>query len=227
VSDLEDRAADVFEGLFMIADLAGGHWPSRARAAAKQLCDESADEQDVSLPVHLLHDLREVLTDFKADFAPTEILLQHLKQIKESPWAEMDLSGHRLAAMLRSFAIKSTRDTSGKKRGYRKTDFTDAFERYPATQASEPSESGNTVPDLRKQPDTSSDALSVPAKASDETSESLPRSTPTLTLSDTSDANTGEDCCRDCQRPQPEWILIERDGRCVRCDQDQRTGRSA
>jgi hypothetical protein len=33
---LEDRAADVWEPLIMVADLAAGHWPDRARAAGKK-----------------------------------------------------------------------------------------------------------------------------------------------------------------------------------------------
>ena len=132
---LEDRAADVWEPLIMVADLAGGHWPDWARAAGKKLTEENADdERDDSAGVRLLHDLRHVFEIVLSDFAPTDILLQHLRAIEDAPWREEDLNGHRLGRELRAFGIRSTRDSSGSKRGYKRSAFTDAWERYPVTE---------------------------------------------------------------------------------------------
>jgi hypothetical protein len=160
VSDLEDRQADVWESLFLVADVAGGEWPARARTAAKRLCDEvAADEGDVSPAVQLLHDLAEVFELIQGEFVPTEVLLQHLRSVDESPWAE--LNGHRLGAMLRDFGIRSTRDSTGSKRGYRRSSFTDPWERYPRVQAgqpSEPSESVSTDTDQQEWSDVWTDA---------------------------------------------------------------------
>lgn len=41
---VRNRAADVWEPLVAIADMAGGTWPARARRACKTLCDASAGE---------------------------------------------------------------------------------------------------------------------------------------------------------------------------------------
>jgi hypothetical protein len=51
---VEDRAADVWEALVMVADAAGGHWPATARAAAVVLTSE---KPHASLGVQLLRDL--------------------------------------------------------------------------------------------------------------------------------------------------------------------------
>jgi hypothetical protein len=131
---LEDRAADVWEPLVMVADLAGDPWPARARAAGKRLTEENAeDERDDSEGIRLLHDLRDVFGLMQGDFAPTDVLLQHLRSIEDAPWREADLNGHRLGRELRAFGIRPTRDTTGTKRGYKRGVFADAWDRYPVT----------------------------------------------------------------------------------------------
>lgn len=129
---LEDRAADVWEPLVMIADAAGGHWPDRARAAGKKLTDEAGDEADDSDSIRVLHDLRAIFDEIKSDkFVATEILLINLRKLDHSPWHDMDLNGHRLGKLLREVGIRSVRDSTGSKRGYKKAHFTDAWDRYP------------------------------------------------------------------------------------------------
>lgn len=138
-TDLEDRAADVWEPLLMVADIAGGEWPQLARNAAKRLTAEVEDEQDDSEAVQLLHDVQTIFAGvLQGDFAPTDALLQHLRSIEESPWREQDLNAHGVGKMLRVFGIKSTRDTTGKKRGYKRSAFADAWERYPQANRDEP-----------------------------------------------------------------------------------------
>ena len=56
--EITDRDADMYESLFVIADVAGGKWPDRARAAAKELVTQSK-ESSPSLGLTLLSDLRE------------------------------------------------------------------------------------------------------------------------------------------------------------------------
>lgn len=48
---VEDRAADVWEALVMVADAAGGHWPERAREAAIAF---TATDEKASVGVQLL-----------------------------------------------------------------------------------------------------------------------------------------------------------------------------
>ena len=54
---IQDRDADVWEALIVVADLAGGAWPARARAAAVALVAEAKDTEP-SMGVRLLADLR-------------------------------------------------------------------------------------------------------------------------------------------------------------------------
>ena len=53
---LNDRAADIWEPLLAIADLAGGDWPQLARQAALKL--SAAYDDDITLIGSLLKDLR-------------------------------------------------------------------------------------------------------------------------------------------------------------------------
>lgn len=132
---LEDRAADTWEPLLMVADHAGGDWPVRARAAGKKLTEDAAeDEAEDSNSIRVLHDIREAFEFIQGDFVPTDILLQNLMSITDSPWREMGLNGHQLGHLLRSFGIRSGRDSTGSKRGYKRTAFTDAWQRYPVTE---------------------------------------------------------------------------------------------
>src|SRR5262249_55184263 len=54
---VEDRDADVWESIIAVADMAGGDWPERARAAAVALV-AVGKEAEPSLGVRLLGDLR-------------------------------------------------------------------------------------------------------------------------------------------------------------------------
>jgi hypothetical protein len=58
---LSDRAADAWEPLFAIAELAGGEWPQRARRAALLLSGEQAVD-DENIDTQLLSDIRDLFT---------------------------------------------------------------------------------------------------------------------------------------------------------------------
>ena len=53
---IQDRNADIWEALVAVADIAGGEWPGRARAAASALVAE-AREVEPSLNIRLLADV--------------------------------------------------------------------------------------------------------------------------------------------------------------------------
>jgi hypothetical protein len=129
---LEDRSADVWEPLIAVADEAGGEWPLWARAAAKKLTDEAGDEIDDSDALRVLDDLRGVFKLIQSDWVATEALVQRLVSLDDAPWREAGLTGHRLGKLLGEVGIKSVRDTTGNKRGYKRSHFADAWERYPA-----------------------------------------------------------------------------------------------
>jgi hypothetical protein len=60
---VEDRAADTWEPLVAVADLAGGGWPTLAREACRTMTAEASADDDGSLGERLLADLREVFAD--------------------------------------------------------------------------------------------------------------------------------------------------------------------
>ena len=60
---VEDRAADTWEPLVAVADLAAGSWPDRARAAAELLTAEHDDTGEVMTSTALLADCRTAFSD--------------------------------------------------------------------------------------------------------------------------------------------------------------------
>jgi len=129
---LNDRAADNWETLFAIADLAGGDWPEAARAAAKAL---SGNDSDDSLSIRLLADIRDILADRSEDEGGaigSSELTEKLCGIELAPWSTLargkPLTAARLARMLKDFGIFAQR--SAARRDYRIADFTDAISIY-------------------------------------------------------------------------------------------------
>ena len=139
---VDDRAADTWEPLIAVADAAGGHWPETARAACLHLVKAAdAAEEDRSLSVRLLADVRDIFAaKGGVGFLATADLVEALRGIEESPWRDFDMNARRLAKRLREYGVKSTRNATGSVRGYRLDDLGDAFRRYLAAEASEPSE---------------------------------------------------------------------------------------
>jgi Protein of unknown function (DUF3631) len=139
VMPLEDRAADTWEPLIATADLAGGEWPQRARTAAVALAADAAEQdQDSSLGLRMLVDLRTVFAD--EDQLDSKTALDRLCRLEESPWD--DLRGKRLDArglanLLRPYGIKPKviRFGEATPRGYERADFADAWRRYLPQQA--------------------------------------------------------------------------------------------
>jgi hypothetical protein len=133
---LPDRAEDVWEPLLAIADLAGGtFWPSAARAAATSLTLEERDDED-SLTVRLLADIRGVLG--QNEQVASEELCRRLAAIEESPWGfwyGKPIEPRGLARLLRHHHIKPRQlwIGGGNVRGYRAEDFADTFARYLPT----------------------------------------------------------------------------------------------
>lgn len=145
---VEDRAADTWEPLVVVADMAGGRWPALARAACRALAAEhDAAEHDASLGVALLDDVQKVFREEGVAELASAALVQRLREIEESPWAAFDLTVSGLAHKLKPYKIKpvQVRPDGGKQvRGYRLADLSDAFARYlpdPPSQAVTPSQS--------------------------------------------------------------------------------------
>jgi Protein of unknown function (DUF3631) len=131
-SELPDRAADAWEPLLAIADAAGGIWPVRARGAAVVL--NASREQDDSLGLRLLSDVRVVFEARDVDRIFTADLITALQADEEGPWVSerSPLTPHRLADVLRPFEITSKQARIGPKnlKGYERQAFVDAWDRY-------------------------------------------------------------------------------------------------
>ncbi|WP_405360396.1 DUF3631 domain-containing protein [Kitasatospora sp. NBC_00085] len=135
---VEDRAADTWEPLVIIADLAGGPWPRLARQACKRMVDaEVQTEEDNPGGARILADIRRIFhTAGEPDSIATDQLLFNLNGDPEAPWAETSRGGltpRGLGAMLREFGISSgnVRMPDGTQRkGYLRNKFLDAWRRY-------------------------------------------------------------------------------------------------
>jgi Protein of unknown function (DUF3631) len=131
--EIQDRDADVWEPLIAVADLVGGEWPARARAAAKFLVSASK-EIEPSLGIKLLSDLRAIFGD--RDAVASKVILTNLHSLPESPWADIKggkpLDERGLAKRLREYGVKSKNIAVGDERpkGYTRDDLHDAWGRY-------------------------------------------------------------------------------------------------
>lgn len=133
---VDDRAADVWEPLVSVADLAGGAWPQLARDAALALVDFASEDDTARSPgLQLLADIRTV---FDTEFMKSDELCRRLRELTESPWEQLELNPSKLGGRLREYSITTRHSADKSERGYYLRDFTDAFARYlPSEKASE------------------------------------------------------------------------------------------
>jgi hypothetical protein len=131
--ELDDRAQEFWEPLLAVADVAGGDWPARARAAALAL-STGTEREDDSLTVRLLRDIHSCFARNGHDRIRTADLLDFLAGVEESPWGDWygkTLSAHGLSRLLRPYRIRTMPvwvdgETA---RGYKAEQFEDAFSR--------------------------------------------------------------------------------------------------
>ncbi len=131
---LVDRAADVWEPLLAIADLAGGDWPQRARNAAQAIVANRVAD-DLSWGVRLLGDIREVFV--VDDRMSSDALVIALNSLPEAPWGGLHdrhgLNQSDLAKRLKPYGIEPKTVRLAPKstpRGYLREQFVDAWKRY-------------------------------------------------------------------------------------------------
>ena len=176
---LSDRAEDVLEPLFLLADVAGDPWPALARSAAVALMGhtartEAATEHSVGL--ELLEHIKQV---FLSKNWPTKIgtahLLAALWAMDDAPWATLTkgekLTGHKLAQLLRGFGIRRPdhlREGKDTFRGYYAAAFEDAFARYLPSEVAQVAHANVYGPELPKT--DVAHAESVPLQKSEKTS---------------------------------------------------------
>jgi hypothetical protein len=146
--ELHDRAQDNWRPLLAIADAIGGEWPKRAREAALALSGDS-DEADPSAAVQLLADIRQLFDQCGDHQIPSDVIVSALNEMEDRPWPEWSkgrpLSKTAMASLLRPFGVRprTIRYGSETPKGYRLTDFTDAFSRYLPSQPQQPQQAPN------------------------------------------------------------------------------------
>ncbi|BEL09193.1 DUF3631 domain-containing protein [Actinoplanes sichuanensis] len=167
---VEDRAADVWEALVIIADIAGGDWPKLAREAALALTAEQEEEERDSTTLQLLTDIREAFAAAAVGFLESKDLVNKLRGVAESPWGSegVDLSAMKLAARVKAFGVRPVRNVTGTARGYRLEDFTDPFTRYLGSfSGGNPSEAVKASKQQLSPSDDLDGLTAQPVKASD------------------------------------------------------------
>ncbi|GGY67127.1 DUF3631 domain-containing protein [Streptomyces xanthochromogenes] len=136
---VEDRAADTWQPLIAVADLAGGRWPAAARSACLAMTKHEAeqDQDNSSLSIRLLGDIRRAFTaEGNPSALRTSRLLDVLNQDDESPWpgyTEKGLTPRGLQILLKDYTISAAnRRFPGnvQARGFTRLQFADAWARY-------------------------------------------------------------------------------------------------
>ncbi|WP_212814995.1 MULTISPECIES: DUF3631 domain-containing protein [unclassified Mycolicibacterium] len=106
-----DRSAEIWEPMIAIADLAGGGWPDKARAACRFFVIASAsDDERLSLGQRLLRDIKTVYDEAGTNAMWSSDIIAKLTSDAESEWRDMwgkTLDQRRLAKELARYGVKS------------------------------------------------------------------------------------------------------------------------
>jgi hypothetical protein len=128
---LSDRAADIWEPLLVLAELAGGTWPERARKAALSLTATSSEQSPI---VSLLLDIFITFVMEESERVLSRRLVERLNSGSDRPWMEKNriMTERILSQQLRPYGIKPKLMRIGGlvARGYVKDDFFETFRRY-------------------------------------------------------------------------------------------------
>jgi hypothetical protein len=156
-ANIADRAENSWEPLLAIADLAGADWAERAREAARALsldAQTSADASDLS--VSLLRNIRLIFTACHTDRLASAWIAAALTEtevFEDGPWrvygrAHKPINQYQIAQLLKPFGIypDSIRLANGlTPKGYKLSQFRDAFAVYLAEASIPPSPDRNTA----------------------------------------------------------------------------------
>ena len=130
---LDDRAAEAWEPLFAIADLAGGEWPSRARLAAEALSGDTESEEQGTATL-VLTAIRRLLNGDRMASAELADAINADEELPFGAWREgRGIDGRILARLLRPYGIRPRTirlDDGRTPKGYLREQFSAAWERW-------------------------------------------------------------------------------------------------
>jgi hypothetical protein len=184
-----DRAAEIWEPLLAIADIAGDHWPATARNACQHFVNDTGPHT-TSFGIRLLADLRELFTQHRIDRLPTTGILTDLRDLDEAPWGDVDgkpLDARRLARELRRYGVRPVAFETGEVsvKGYvtypttgsqAQTGLADAWSRYLPPAIGNPGKNGKPA----GQPLTDATQLTDPSVSANRSVSPRPGDLPTL-----------------------------------------------
>ncbi len=138
---IQDRDADVWEPLFIVAQLAGGHWPGTVTDISIRII-KAQQEEPQSIGERLLRDIRTIFADQPAIYRNT--LIEGLRSIDGAPWHTLGKAGEGIDSWYLTKTLKKydiAQQYEGKAHsiriagmprdwGYYRSDFIDAWSRY-------------------------------------------------------------------------------------------------
>jgi len=131
--ELNDRAADVWEPLLVIAGLAGGPWPQLARDAAIGVAAASSDANPIAV---LLFDVLMEFNFAKTDRLFSSELVERLNAYPGRPWKDLlrgkPIDDRWLARQLSPYGIRprNLRINGAQAKGYCQEDMIETVRRY-------------------------------------------------------------------------------------------------
>lgn len=132
-AELHDRAADIWEPLLLLADLAGGDWPAKARKAALALSCSVVQHPPIRA---LLVDVMVAFEEHGQTRLFSREIVDWLNSRGDRPWCELkdsrSVSDRWLAQQLRPYGIspRTMWIGGGSARGYTKEEIVSVFLRY-------------------------------------------------------------------------------------------------
>lgn len=124
------RAADVWEPLVAVADMAGMDWPERSRKACVELSG-AANAEKTADGVQMLADLRTVFDSSGADKLFSQDVVTALVNL-QGVWDRSNLTATKLATFLREYGVSSKMIRNGElvQRGYTRDALEPAWKYY-------------------------------------------------------------------------------------------------
>jgi Protein of unknown function (DUF3631) len=149
-AELGHRQREVCRPLLAVADLVGGDWPDKLRAALVRLFAAQAALPSNDIKESLLRDIKEVFAD--RERITSADLATGLAAVDSSPWSAWGKSGKAMttiavARLLRDYKIfpRTIRNDTGTAKGYERAWFEPVWERYTRTPTPSPDSSRNNV----------------------------------------------------------------------------------